>query len=115
MVGHALGMALVVGHQQHSALAGNAFEQFQQQIGVVVLQVGSGLIAHQQQGLGSGFAQNGYRTLVHRRQLHRCLRQQRFDIGKAHAVQIGLAPGTAVQTGEQMGLRQQLAERILHA
>ena len=64
MVGHLVGMALVVGHQQHRPLPGKAFEQLQQQVAVVILQIGGGLVAHQQGGLSGCLAQDGNGTLM---------------------------------------------------
>ena len=86
-------MFLVVQHHQQRAGAGHFTQQFQQHIGVVVREIGRGLIHHQKRWLGHGFAQDGHSPLQQGRQLQRGLVEQGCQFGHAHALDQFSAPG----------------------
>ncbi|MNS92532.1 hypothetical protein D3C72_1266740 [compost metagenome] len=95
-VSHGCGMALVVGDEQDGPLLPYAFEQFQQQVGVVLVQIGCGLIYHQQIRVCGYLAQNGDGALLYGWQLHGGDGQLGFQLRKPHAIQKIIAPLAAL-------------------
>jgi hypothetical protein len=84
-------LLLVCAHQHGSALTHLA-QQLQQHEGLVALQLGRGLVHHQQRRLGQRLAQDGHGTLLHGGQLQRRLVEHQRKLGEAEGLHLGAAP-----------------------
>ena len=69
VLGHGLCVLLLVRAHQNGGALTHLAQQFQQHEGLVALQLGRGLVHHQQRRLGQRLAQDGHGTLLHGGQL----------------------------------------------